>query len=75
MEYKPCWKHDIRSDCQKVPCLLWNPKVRYRVHKGVPLDPILIHLNPDHILMYNFLKMQLNIIVLATLTSPKRFLF
>lgn len=30
----------------KIPCILWNPKVHFCVHHGLPLDPILRHLNP-----------------------------
>jgi hypothetical protein len=37
---------DNPSDGQEIPYLSWNPKVHYHVHKNLPLDPILGHLNP-----------------------------
>jgi len=41
----------------EIPCLLWN-----RVHKGPPMVPILIQMNPIHILPPYSLKIHSNII-------------
>lgn len=31
---------------QEIYCVLWNRKVRYRVHTRLPLDRVLNHINP-----------------------------
>jgi hypothetical protein len=55
---------------QEIPCLLWNSKVYYHAYSRMPLDPVLSHINPVHILTHNFVKVNFNIIFLFTPRSP-----
>jgi hypothetical protein len=38
MDWSPTREADRRLAAQEIPCLLWNPKIHYRVHKNPPLD-------------------------------------
>jgi hypothetical protein len=46
---------------QEIPRLLWNPKVRFRVHKSPPLVPILSRMHAVHILSPYFPKIHSDI--------------
>jgi hypothetical protein len=41
MEQCPSWEADSDPASQEIPCLLWNPKIRYNVHKSPPLVHVL----------------------------------
>jgi hypothetical protein len=71
MEQRPSWEADSHSASQEIACLLWNPKVHYRVHKSLPLVPIHSHTNPCHTLPPYLLKVLCNIFLPSTPRSSE----
>jgi hypothetical protein len=48
MEQSPSWEANWSPASQEIPRILWNPKVRYRIHKCAAPVPILSQINPVH---------------------------
>jgi hypothetical protein len=46
MQQSPSWEANQFAANEKTPPISWNPKVHHRIHKRLPLVPILNHLNP-----------------------------
>jgi hypothetical protein len=68
----PCssWEANSHSASQKIPLLLWNLKVHYRLHKGQLLAHILSQINPVHTSHY-LPKIHSNIIFPSTPRSSQ----
>ena len=66
MEQNPYWEANRFSDSQKIPRILWNTMVHYRIHNCPPPASVLSQIDPVHTLTPHFLKMYLNITLQST---------
>jgi hypothetical protein len=69
MEQSPSWNSNSSSATQEIPRILWNPKIRYRIHKNPPL-PVLSHIDPIHAPI-PFLEVPSNTVLASTSVSFK----
>ena len=71
MEQSPSLEANQFAASQETPRILWNPKVRYLIHKCPPTVPILSQLDLVHTPTSYFLKIHLNIIFPSASGSPQ----
>jgi hypothetical protein len=61
MKQSPIW--EVHSASQEILGILWNPKAHHRVHKNLPVLPILSQMHPIHTFPTYFPKIRSNIIL------------
>ena len=73
MKQSPSWETNRFSSSREIPCIFWNLKVHYCVHKCPPPVPNQFQLDPVHTPTSHFLKIYLNIILPSMSGSSKWF--
>jgi len=73
MEQSPSSEANWFWASQEIPCILWNTKIHYCIHRCPPAIPILSQINPVYTPTSHFLKIHLNIIFPSTPGSSKWF--
>ena len=71
MEQSPSAEVNISSASQEISPILWNPKVRYRIHKRQPPVPSQRQINPVHAFPSHFLNSRFNIMLSSRPRSSK----
>jgi hypothetical protein len=71
MDLSRSWEAANCAAAQKLPNILWNPKVHYRVHKIPPLVSILNQINPIHTISSYLSKIHFNIVHPSTSWSSQ----
>ena len=66
------WKSNRSSTSQEIPCILWNLKFHYHVHRSRPHVPVQSQINPVHDIPSYFFKICINIILPSKLRSCKQ---
>jgi hypothetical protein len=70
MQHSPPWEANRFSASKEIPCIFWNLKVHYHIHKCSLPVRILNQLDPVHTPTSYFLKIHLNIIPHLSLGLP-----
>ena len=65
------WEANRFSASQEIPCILWNPKVHYRIHMCPPPVPILRQIDPVHTPTSHFLKIHIILLLSINFTKKK----